>query len=42
MPSKADLSLNWREPLPAAAAKKLAALAAKPVTLEEMEPLNVK
>ncbi len=32
MPSKADLSTNWREPLPAAAAKKLAALAANPVT----------
>ncbi len=32
MTSKADLSTNWREPLPAAAAKKLATLAAKPQT----------
>ena len=29
--SKADLSTNWREPLPAAAAKKLAIAAAKPL-----------
>ena len=30
--SKADLSFNWREPLPAAAAKKIATLMAKPQT----------